>query len=166
MRRSLCALLLCAAACRPSSPDATSRDATSAAQRAAIADSLRHLIAAAYDLSKPNVVQRMLALYPSRGPVVSAAGGRVTTSRDTLAGQIEHFWQFIGQNMREPRWVWDSTWVDVLSPDAAVLTGVYHIPHLTPRGEPHTIGGAWTAVFVRRSGRWVIVQEHLSDAPR
>jgi hypothetical protein len=30
---------------------------------------------------------------------------------------------------------------------------------------PHVIGGAWTAVFANRGGRWVIVQEHLSDAP-
>jgi hypothetical protein len=27
------------------------------------------------------------------------------------------------------------------------------------------VGGAWTALFVRRGGRWVIVQEHLSDIP-
>jgi hypothetical protein len=31
---------------------------------------------------------------------------------------------------------------------------------------PHVIGGAWTAVFQRRGRRWVIVQEHLSDAPQ
>jgi hypothetical protein len=27
------------------------------------------------------------------------------------------------------------------------------------------IAGAWTAAFERRGGRWVIVQEHLSDLP-
>jgi hypothetical protein len=32
-------------------------------------------------------------------------------------------------------------------------------------GAPHVIGGAWTAVFARRDGRWAIVQEHLSDVP-
>ena len=136
------------------------------AERAAIADTLRRIVAAAYDFSRPDVVARLLSLYPERGRVVSAAAGRVTTSRDTLARELTTFWQNIGQNMREPRWVWDTTYVDVLSRDAAVLTGVYHIPHRTPRGEPHVIGGAWTAVFVRRGGRWVIVQEHLSDAPR
>jgi hypothetical protein len=68
--------------------------------------------------------------------------------------------------MREPRWEWDTTHVDVLAPDAAVLTGVYRIPHRTPRGEPHVVGGVWTAVFALREGRWVIIQEHLSDAPR
>jgi len=54
---------------------------------------------------------------------------------------------------------------DVLAPDAAVMTATYHVPHLTPRNMPHTIGGAWTAVFQKRGNRWVIVQEHLSDLP-
>jgi ketosteroid isomerase-like protein len=53
--------------------------------------------------------------------------------------------------------------VDVLARDAAVVTATYRVPHRTPRGEPHTIGGALTAVFQRRDGRWSVVQEHLSD---
>jgi hypothetical protein len=55
--------------------------------------------------------------------------------------------------------------VDVLSRTAAVMTATYRVPHHTPRGDPHVIGGAWTAVFSRRNGEWVIVQEHLSDSP-
>jgi len=30
---------------------------------------------------------------------------------------------------------------------------------------PHDLAGAWTALFERRNGKWVIVQEHLSDVP-
>ena len=30
---------------------------------------------------------------------------------------------------------------------------------------PHVIAGALTQVFARRDGRWVVVQEHLSDVP-
>jgi hypothetical protein len=55
--------------------------------------------------------------------------------------------------------------VDVLSRDAAVVTATYRIPHLTPRGMPHVIEGALTQVFARRNGRWVVVQEHLSEPP-
>jgi hypothetical protein len=51
----------------------------------------------------------------------------------------------------------------VLTRNSAVVTATYHVPHLTPRGEPHTIAGAMTEVFVRRDGRWSVVQEHLSD---
>lgn len=135
------------------------------AERAAIADSIARLAAAATDLSKPDVVGRMMSLYPATGSVVSAAGGRVTTSRDSLEAGIRAFWDNVGHNMREPRWVWQSMRVDVLAPNAAVMTATYRIPHRTPAGAPHVIGGAWTAVFERRDGRWVIVHEHLSDAP-
>ena len=56
-------------------------------------------------------------------------------------------------------------YVDVLAPDAAAMTATYSIPHQTPAGAPHVIGGAWTSVWVRQRDRWVIIQEHLSDRP-
>ena len=134
------------------------------AERTAIADTLRTMIVSAYDLTKPgDAVTRMMSLYPPTGSVVSASGGRVSVSRDSLEAGIRAFWQFVGQNMREPKWTWDDMHVDVLARDAAVVTATYHIPHLTPRGQPHTIAGAMTAAFQRRGGRWSVVQEHLSD---
>jgi ketosteroid isomerase-like protein len=137
----------------------------SAGERQAIADSISRQVKAAYDLSKPNVEQRLLSLYPPSGRVVSAAAGQVLTSRDSLAMGIKAFWDNVGVNMREPKWIWDQMVIDVLAPNAAVMTARYHIPHLTPRNQPHTLGGAWTAVFEKRDGRWYIVQEHLSDLP-
>ena len=107
----------------------------------------------------------MLALYPDTGRVVSASGGRVLTSRDTLALGIRLFWENVGVNMRQPKWIWTQTYVDVLGPDAAVFTGTYRVPHVTPRGEPHVIAGAMTLVFARRGDKWGVVQEHLSDVP-
>jgi hypothetical protein len=133
--------------------------------RRSIVDSLTRQVKAAYDLSKPNVEQRLLSLYPPSGRVVSAAGGQMLTSRDTLAMGIKAFWQNVGANMRQPKWIWDQIIVDVLAPNAAVMTATYHVPHLTPRNLPHTIGGAWTAVFQKRGDRWYIIQEHLSDLP-
>ena len=137
----------------------------SAAERQAIADSLARQVKAAYDLSKPDVEHRLLSLYPDTGRVVSAASGQVLTSRDTIAMGIKAFWENIGVNMRQPRWIWDKMIFDVLSPNAAVMTATYHVPHLTPSNMPHVIGGAWTAVFQKRGDRWYIVQEHLSDLP-
>jgi len=136
-----------------------------AAERAAIADSLKHLVTNTYDLSKPDVVNRLMSLYPTEGTVVSANTGSATTTRAALKSQIETFWKYVGSNMRNPKWEWTSMHIDVLSRNAAVLTATYRIRHLTPRNMPHVIGGAWTAVFVNRGGRWVIIQEHLSDAP-
>ena len=107
----------------------------------------------------------MMSLYPATGPVYSASAGRVFTKRSELQTQIATFWQYVGSNMQNPTWEWTSMHFDVLAPDAAVMTATYRIPHTTPRGMPHVIGGAWTALFVNRGGRWVVIQEHLSDAP-
>lgn len=150
-------LLVVATACRPAP--------LSPREQGAIADSLRALVASAYALQGRDPVARLLTLYPDTGRVISAAAGRITTTRAALQGELRYFWENIGQNMRDPRFTWTESYADVLSRDAAVLTGRYAIRHITPRGEPHEIAGVWTALFERRGGRWVITQEHLSDVP-
>jgi ketosteroid isomerase-like protein len=137
----------------------------SAADRRAIADSLSTLVTRAYDFSQPGAAERLLSLYPDSGRVISAVAGQVTTRRDTLEGAIRGFWQRVGQNMQQPRFVLGSTYVDVLTRDAAVMTLTYSIPHRTPRDTPHVVSGAWTMLWRRQGGRWQIVQEHLSDTP-
>jgi hypothetical protein len=152
-----------AAACTPApGADAASTEAA----RRALADTLLRGIAAAYDPARPDVVARSMALYVDSGPVVSAAAGRITADRAALERDVRRFWESVGRNMREPRWEWGERHLERLGPDAAALTASYRVPHRTPAGVPHVIGGVWTAVFVRRGGRWAIVQEHLSDAPQ
>ncbi len=164
MRRTTSFRIL-AAACLSAAITACDSSTLSSGDRRAIADSLARQVRAAYDLSKPDVAQRMLSLYPPAGPIVSASAGRMITSRDTLAMGIKAFWDNVGVNMRQPQWIWDEMVVDVLAPNAAVMTATYHVPHLTPRNEPHVIAGAWTAAFEKRGSRWYVVQEHLSDVP-
>ena len=164
------ALVVAAAlsACRDETPRQSSRDqphpsGVSADERRAIADTLTRLIEQAYDLTRPEPVQRLLALYPDTGEVISAAGGGITASRDSLAAGIVSFWEGMGRNMRGPRWVWGERYVEVLSPTAAVMTASYTIPHRAPSGEEHVVGGAWTAVFRKQAGGWRIIHEHLSS---
>jgi hypothetical protein len=107
----------------------------------------------------------MTSLYPDSGRVISASGGQITTSVDSLRSGIAAFWSNVGQNMRGPKWVWEEAYVDRLGPDAAVLTATWSIPHIAPNNQPHVIRGAWTAVFRRVAGRWLIVVEHLSTPP-
>jgi hypothetical protein len=145
---------------------ATEGGPPSAAEQHAIADSLARQIKAAYDLTKPDVEARLMSLYPTTGRVVSASAGQVTTTRDSLGIGIKAFWENVGVNMREPKWVWEEMLFDVPAPNVAVMTSKYHVSHLTPRNQPHTIGGAWTAVFEKRGDRWYVIQEHLSDLPR
>jgi len=135
----------------------------SGSEKRAIADTLKKMVVAAYDLSRPDPVKNLMSLYPTEGRVISASGGVLTTTRPQLEQAIQAFWTYVGQNMKQPRWEWTSMNVDVLAPDAAVMTSTYRVPHLTPTGMAHVIGGAWTAVFQKRAGRWVIIQEHLSD---
>jgi hypothetical protein len=162
-RRTLLVALSLAgvASCARSDPQALS-----AAQRSAIADTLKVMIVKAYDLTKPgDAVARLMSLYPDSGTIVSASGGQLTTTRPALEEGIRAFWDNVGKNMRDPKWTWGAMHVEVMGPNAAVVTSTYRVPHLTPRGEPHVIAGAWTAAFERRGNRWVIVQEHLSDLP-
>lgn len=152
------ALILGAAGCQ--------RDGSqpvSPADRAAIQKIVRLRVTSAYDFSRPNVVANLMGLYATDTRVVSASVGRVTTSLDSLRQGIEAFWTNVGVNMRNPRVTWPSMYVDVLARDAAVMTATYRIEHVAPDGMPHLIAGAWTAVFQRRRGKWVIIQEHLSD---
>lgn len=137
----------------------------STGEKKAIADSLKRLVVNAYDFGRPDPVKSLMSLYPAQGRVISASGGVITTTRPQLEQGIKAFWTYVGQNMRKPRWEWTSMNVDVLAPDAAVMTSTYRIPHLTPTGMSHVIAGAWTAVFQKQRGRWVIIQEHLSDVP-
>lgn len=153
-------LLAGASACDSSDPTRTTPE-----QRAAIADTLRRLVTNAYDFSRADVVSGLMSLYPDSGRVISATAGRVLASRADLERDIRYFWNSTGTNMQDPRLEWGTMYVDVLTPAAAVATWSYRIPHRTPAGAPHVVGGAWTALFVKRDGRWMIVQEHLSDAP-
>lgn len=154
------AVLIAAAGCaRPG--DAT----LTRSERAAIADSIQRLVTTTYDLSAENPVARLMSLYPESGAVYSANSGRITSTRADLQRQVETFWRFVGSNMRNPEWEWTAMQVAALSPNAAVMSATYQIRHLTPQNTPHAIGGAWTALFERRNGRWLITHEHLSDAP-
>jgi hypothetical protein len=136
------------------------------AERSAVADSIRSLLTNTYTFDGKDPVSRFMQLYADTGSVVSAASGGFTVSRDSVQKGLATFWTTAGQYMQQPSWTWGTMKVDVLSRDAAVVTARYTIPHWTPEGRPHVIGGAWTSVWARRDGRWVIVQEHLSDLPR
>ena len=129
----------------------------------ALADTLATLIEEAYDFGSPEPLARMNDLYASGAQVVSASGGDIIVSADSVRAGIARFWESAGQNMRSARWHWEEVHVERLAQDAAVLTGRWSLPHVAPDGMEHTIEGAWTAVFQRIEGEWKIVHEHLSQ---
>lgn len=146
-------------------PACTSRPRASAVADSALADTLKGLIEEAYDFSKPNMLTRMGQLYPDSGRVLSASGGQVLDSPDSIRAGLAEFWRTAGRFMRDARWEWGKVYLDRLGPDAAVLTATWTIPHIAPTNQPHVIRGAWTAVFRRMAGKWKIVVEHLSSPP-
>ncbi len=150
----LAALLFATMSCRTGAPGARNDPA--------LADTLKRVIEQAYDFSRPDIVRRMSALYPDTGQVISASGGQIIASADSIRRGIAVFWDNVGRNMHGPKWQWGQVYVDRLAPDAAAMTATWSIPHTTPMGAPHVIQGAWTAVFRRIGGKWVIVMEHLS----
>lgn len=150
----------------PPPPPSESQTNLTTNERAAIGDAVKKRLQSAYDLGKPDVVAGLMSIYPPRGEVISAAGGRVTASRDTLETGVRSFWETTGRYMKNPRWEWGPMLVEVLTPNVAVLTTTYVVPHFTPEGEPHVIGGAWTSLWKQIDGQWYVVREHLSDMPR
>jgi hypothetical protein len=163
MRVAAAFLIPCTIACTVLT--ACSRPVPSAQSDTALADTLKAIVADAYDFTKPDVVSRMNALYRADGQVVSASGGQIIANRDSIRLGLESFWQNVGSNMRDPHWTWGDVYVERLGRDAAVLTGTWSIPHIAPTNQPHVIRGAWTAVFLRVGGQWKIIQEHLSSGP-
>ena len=147
-------IVLAGLACSAAQP---ARDELSAGERQSIADSIRALLAAAYVFDGSDPVPRFMKLYADTGQVVSAASGGFTLSRDSLQRALTTFWSTTGRYMQQPTWTWGAMAIDVLSRDAAVVTARYTIPHWTPEGRPHVLGGAWTSVWAQRNGRWAIV---------
>jgi hypothetical protein len=148
------------------STGAVKSDELPISEREAIADTIRALLTNTYTFDGSDPVPRFMRLYPDSGSVVSAASGGFTVARDSVRQALSTFWTTAGQYMRQPSWKWGTMKVDVLSRDAAAVTARYTVPHWTPEGKPHVLGGVWSTVWTRRDGRWVIVQEHLSDLPR
>jgi ketosteroid isomerase-like protein len=151
-------LALLLAALMGCAPPAVERDGPAAA----LADTLAALIQEAYDFGRPGAAERMASLYAEGDAVLSASGGTLTVSSDSVRAGIAEFWEAAGRNMLNARWTWHEVYAERLGRDAAVLTGTWSLPHIAPGGHEHTIEGAWTAVFRRRSGEWKIVHEHLS----
>lgn len=137
-----------------------------ALERLSIADSVRGILERTYVFDGTDPVPRFMKLYPDTGSVVSAASGGFTVGRDSIERALTAFWTNAGQFMQQPAWTWGAMKIDVLSRDAVVVTARYTIPHWTPAGRPHVLGGTWTSVWTHRNGRWTIIQEHLSDLPR
>lgn len=83
-----------------------------------------------------------------------SAGGQTTRGwTDTLANYKKRYPTRQAMGYLE----FDDLWIRPLADDAALVLGRWHLVR-----EPEPIGGNFSLVFQRLSGRWLIVHDHTS----
>ena len=60
---------------------------------------------------------------------------------------------------------WDELLVSVIDADAALVTGRFNFSFTNTSDERTDLEGIWTALYVRRDGKWKIRVRHESFAP-
>jgi hypothetical protein len=130
-------------------------------QRRAIADTIRQQAAALYaDENRRSAevfIQQM-----SDSDFHYASTGNLFPSKDSLSRAARQRVSALRELTYTLR---DSGYVSVLSPDAAVFTGAYDEVAVDSGGKKTTYRDAWTGVYERRNGKWVITHGHFSRAP-
>lgn len=147
---------LAVSACQRSDSAPTMSDAA----RSALADSVRHQVAALLGALAHPVPDSILSVYDSTGFVWGRSG--FLLSYDSLAASIRRTWTSgasaqIGTS--------DAT-VRVLGPDDVVWTGIISGVYRSAGGKESDVRGAVTLVLAREGTRWKIVAGHESVPPQ
>ena len=152
-RMSLPLMLSVAVACQPTTRVLTDE------QRAAIRDTVEQvmddLIAAGQALD----AERIRAGY-AENPVVALDGVII----DDFDARFEMTTQFFGA-LRVAEGHYDNLHMEVLAPDAVVVTRNDHLSWTDTSGMAGEWHSAWTGVFRRIDGEWKIVYAHESTSP-
>jgi ketosteroid isomerase-like protein len=112
-------------------------------------------------IAKGDTVAAMADYLPS-GPLVSASGGKLATSRDSVIAGLRSFYQTTKSRELTIR----STKIDVLAPDVAALTADFVLSSKDSAGKSNEVRGVYSAVLATRDGRLRIIQENQSNAPQ
>ncbi len=150
-RRACTALLLVAAACKPAGSGAMSDQ-----DRATVAAGVRQADAAFWAALPSRNVDSVMAHFASN--VVFADEGMIFPTRDSLTVAAR---ATMGTERSAQVTVGDRR-ITVLGPDAAVLTTTFEEMVVDTAGGSATFKGAWSAVWQREHGRWLMVQSHES----
>jgi uncharacterized protein (TIGR02246 family) len=125
-------------------------------QRAAIEEAVKET---AWEHLRSKDAETALGFYEPDATV--ASDGDLYASFEAFAQQARVFYRTL-RDIHVA--VWDEMHVDVLSPDAAVLTATVRWSSTDTTGVRTDLQGVWTAVFVRRGARWRIRARHESFA--
>lgn len=151
--------LAVAAACSSAAPPDAGE--LSAAQRAAIADTIRREADRVITALASRQVDSLADLFTKDPDFVYVDNGRIYPDNAALKAAATPFFGRIGKAGGR----WEPANVLVLGPDAGAFTGVFRAEMADTAGKPlWTDGKIWTFVYQRRRGRWQIVQAHEANA--
>src|SRR5690349_20648384 len=147
-----CAILLSGAMLAAGCESAPRREVVSADTRV-IEDTLRSIVLHSFqDIEAKNADG---ALRPMSSDVIFVGDGLMITGRDSLLRLTTRAfsqWHAVKAEVKISR-------VEVLSPDAAIVNWESHVDATDAKGGHTPYGGLVTAVFVRRDGKWQIIQQ-------
>jgi uncharacterized protein (TIGR02246 family) len=133
-----------------------------ATEKSAVEDTIRKLNAYSMEVQSRRDLKALMQLMPDTG-AIAITDGAMVTDMDSVRAVLEQFW---GQPwLKDLKVKWEIKRIDVVAPDAAVLTTTGTTTVLDTAGEKHSMSHHWTGLWQNRGGRWVVVQQHASTIP-
>ncbi len=130
-------------------------------QRAAVEDTIRKLNAFSMAAQGRRDLKALMQLMPDTGLVV-IADGMMLTDADSIRGALHQAWT--APWLRDLKVTNELRRIDVLSPDAAVVT-MTSMTVLDSAGRKQTVHHVWTGLWQNRGGRWVVPQQQSTTIP-
>ncbi|MEO7138453.1 MAG: nuclear transport factor 2 family protein [Gemmatimonadales bacterium] len=130
-------------------------------QRAAVEDTIRKLNAFSMAAQSRRDLNALMQLMPDTG-LVAISGGMMFTDADSLRGALRQAWT--APWLRDLKVTNELRRIDVLSPDAAVVT-MTSTTVLDSAGLKQTFHNVWTGLWTNRGGRWVVPQQQSTTIP-
>jgi ketosteroid isomerase-like protein len=149
----LAAIVTCALACQPPSPQLTDE------QRAAIRDTIEQRMDEMASAGRALAADRIRAVY-AKSPV-SVMNGVIIEDFDA---RFELTRQFLGL-LRALEVSIKNVHLEVLAPDAVIVTRNDDISWTDTTGSQGVLHTAWTGVFRRIDGEWRVIYSHESWPP-
>jgi hypothetical protein len=154
-------LVLGVVACGRSSEESQTRGMT-AAEKAAVEDTVWKLNVYSMQAQSRRDLKALMQLIPDTG-ALAITDGSMVTDMDSLEAGIKQFWGL--PFLSGLKVSWEKKRIDVLSPDAAVLTTEGSTVVDSAGKKQFTMRHLWTGLWQNRDGRWVVVQQHASTIP-
>lgn len=127
----------------------------SAEQRASVEDTIRKLNAFSMAAQSRRDLSALMQLMPDTG-LLAISDGIMFTNADSLREALRQAWT--APWLRDLKVTNELRRIDVLSPDAAVVT-MTSTTVLDSAGRKQTFHNVWTGLWQNRGGRWVVPQQ-------